>query len=143
MAAIILKAPQKREIANYGLAMHYDAKTNITTALLYGTDVLVCNSGAALAAQHPNPHPPVGDRIFTYIHNIRDGHKQCARLQIATIIQSAPEAWKQPLFLPCVLLQDHMDRTHQYCEHGQVSTEMWDIMNGLGSLSSIRNERSR
>ena len=39
---VTLKAPNLRSVGNWSLSAHYDVLSGVTTAVLYGTNVIVC-----------------------------------------------------------------------------------------------------
>ncbi|KAF2103587.1 hypothetical protein NA57DRAFT_53103 [Rhizodiscina lignyota] len=131
---IVLKIPQKREIGNHGLSMYYDTHIGLTTALLYGMDILVCDD--TTSNEHPNPPIPASEEDdFSLVWKEK---KQARRPKLLSMIRSCSKAWVHPLVLPCLLLEEHMRKTKEYCEHGLVRTEMWNIMNSLGMRGDDR-----
>lgn len=159
-----MKFPQKREVRNCGLSMHFDFRTRVTTALLFGTDVVVCrpepNSPPELTDQiegHPNlvlPQELEGNkkgipalREKWFFDNIRQqskdhkkDHYQRAWPELIDVISANKDRLNHPLALPCMLLELHLAGTHEFCEHGLVAEESWNIMNTLGMRSDDRGE---
>ncbi|KAL9114442.1 MAG: hypothetical protein Q9227_001523 [Pyrenula ochraceoflavens] len=103
--SFILKAPQKREIGNYGLSLTHEVATGTTTALLYGKGVLI---------------RPEADDFWPHIPSLLE------------LLQQSTQLWSHPLLLPCLLLGDHMRRAKWFAERGTVMTETVQIEQELG-----------
>jgi hypothetical protein len=106
--AIVLKAPQKREVANYGLSLSYDVDSRTTTALLYGAEVLnrPPNPNRARMYKHK---PPMYNWPYTPPVPIPG---------LLELLRSVSYAWSHPLLLPSLLVSHHMSRTRDYINHG-------------------------
>jgi hypothetical protein len=83
--SIVIKVPQKVEIANYLLSLTYDFKTRSTTAFL-------CGGGAAL--YRPRTDEGLGWQLE----------------QIKSLLKSSHRSWDHPLLLPAILLRTHSER---------------------------------
>lgn len=153
---VVLKAPQRRDIPNYGLSMHHDLETCVTTALLYGADIQVC----AADNKHPVPAPAIhtllekiqdeneatrfekAEREFYSYFWTEEKHNECGRRPgLLSLIESSISTLQHPLALPCAILEDHMRATHESCEHGEVHAETWKIMNRLKMRGDDGNPR--
>ncbi|KAF2093918.1 hypothetical protein NA57DRAFT_80923 [Rhizodiscina lignyota] len=148
----ILKAPQKREVGNCGLSMHHDINTRVTTAFMFGTEMLICTDNAAdLGTRHPIPAvPPVttdtsdeknDEKVFSYIYTRAHPNRQVSRAELRRALEASINAFKYPLALPCTILEDHIRRTQQACEHGRASEETWKIMNYIGLRGDDHNDQ--
>lgn len=108
----ILKAPQKREIFNWGLSLSYDVETSMTTAFLYGTGLHHLSSDGC-----------------------RPQNQNRGRCPIVALVQSIKAgflAWDHPMLLPCLFLSEHLNRIIFFTTHGKVLTETVDIEAQLG-----------
>jgi hypothetical protein len=96
---ILLKVPQKYEIANYGISVSFDVHSRMTTALLFGESVtnFVYDRQKATAQPHTPDHVSPFNRLVEYLKNSR-------------------LSWDHPLLLPSALLADHLSRTRAFCE---------------------------
>ncbi|KAI1176620.1 hypothetical protein F4777DRAFT_266407 [Nemania sp. FL0916] len=83
---MVIKAHQKFQVGNYGLAFSYDFETNVSTGILHGTGMTQYGdcSGQIWSQQ-------VAAEIFEHI-------------------KAARHFWAHPLFLPAVVLQHHLLR---------------------------------
>jgi hypothetical protein len=106
--AIVLKAPQKREIANYGLSLSHDVESHTTTALIYGAEVLNRPQNQDKAQMY-NLKP----RMYNWPYSPSFGVPE-----LLDLIRSVPHTWSHPLILPSLLLSHHMFRTRAYVNHG-------------------------
>src|SRR5690348_294898 len=95
---LVIKAPQKYEIANYGLSVSFDVKTSWTTALLFGESVTE-TSWKALG-RHASDTPRMKDS-WEY---------QSPKEQILKLLRGSSLPWNHPLLLPCSLMADHSAR---------------------------------
>ncbi|KAE8381934.1 hypothetical protein BDV26DRAFT_254563 [Aspergillus bertholletiae] len=111
--SIILKAPQKYEIANYMLSLTHDATSQWTTALLAGEDII-------------DPFPQLED----YRSDLPFRSQAPGRTIRTSLVQS-PEMWNNPLTLPCILVTDHLKRLQQYCT-GPLTQQVMVIEEHLG-----------
>ncbi|KAB8237140.1 uncharacterized protein BDW43DRAFT_307421 [Aspergillus alliaceus] len=111
--SIVLKAPQKYEIANYMLSLTHDPTSRWTTALLAGEAII---------------EPP---HLFgEYPSDIPIRFRAPAGVIRASLMQS-PEAWNNPLTLPCILVTDHLKRLQNYST-GSLTQEVMIIEEQLG-----------
>ncbi|KAE8164566.1 hypothetical protein BDV40DRAFT_298367 [Aspergillus tamarii] len=111
--SIILKAPQKYEIANYMLSLTHDTTLQWTTALLAGEDII---------------------DLFPSMDDYRcelPFRSQFPGRTIRTSLAQSPEIWNNPLTLPCILLTDHLKRLQQYCA-GPLTQQVMVIEEHLG-----------
>lgn len=142
----MLKAPQKREIGNYGLSMHYEINTGVTTALLFGTDISVCgkdhNSPLTPSTSGSSTLPVFDEKTKSpWIRFPSEGTlTQFRRPELITMLESVLHSLRHPLLLPCLILEDHMRRTQNLCEHKQVFQETWQIMHKLGLRGDDRSQ---
>jgi hypothetical protein len=108
LEAIVIKAPQKREIANYGLSLSHDVESHTTTALLYGAEVL--------------NRPQTPDKGQMYSLKAQMYHWPYSPSfevpKLLDLIRSVPHIWSHPLALPSLVLSHHMSRTRAYINHG-------------------------
>lgn len=110
---MIIKAPQKREIANFGLTLSYDVSKRLNTALIYGQRL-----------------------------ELQDSHRYDPDIKhpgLLKLIGNIAVAWDNPLVLPCILLSDHIRRTKLYCDFGSVMQETFAIEHLLGVTAVGRN----
>lgn len=107
-----MKAPQKREIFNWGLSLAYDFSSASTTAFLYGTGL--------------SPHE----------NNVKhDRHKQCGRSPFEMFVCSIREAiayWDHPMLLNCLFLAEHLSCVNAFSTKGKVLAETVNIEHALG-----------
>ncbi|QMW34944.1 hypothetical protein F9C07_2280560 [Aspergillus flavus] len=111
--SIILKAPQKYEIANYMLSLTHDPASQWTTALLAGEDII------DLFPSMEDHRSELSFRSQAPGRTIRAGLAQ------------SPEMWNNPLTLPCILVTDHLKRLQQYCT-GSLTQQVMVIEEHLG-----------
>jgi hypothetical protein len=90
MPAFVIRAFQKYQVANYGLAVSFDFRTGFSTGILHGTGVV--NSELDFFLWHKTPSAELFDAIE------------------ASAVMSA-----EPLYLPVILLQHHLYRTKVFC----------------------------
>ncbi|KAI0809995.1 hypothetical protein GGR55DRAFT_647570 [Xylaria sp. FL0064] len=88
--SMILKAHQKFQVGNYGLAFSYDFNSRIATGILHGTGVTQFGDDYGLWSK------PAAAEIFEHLRTVR-------------------HLWAHPLCLPTVLLQHHLFRTDHFC----------------------------
>ena len=106
---MVIKAPQKREIFNFGLSLTYEVKSAKTSALLYGTGA---NPSSILdPGMSTDPRP-----IDKFIHAIRETY----------------HAWDHPMLLPCLFLMEHQKLISEFGSHGKVMSETVAIEHQLG-----------
>ncbi|KAF2729631.1 hypothetical protein EJ04DRAFT_580480 [Polyplosphaeria fusca] len=125
--SIILKAPQKREIANYGLSLTHCLSTHTTTALLYGAEVLLRPNSprASEFAKEPLQH----DRQHDGYGPLPGSSKPPTFLEL---LQSTAAYWTHPLLLPILLLQHHTRAIRAFVNHGTLVRETVAIERSLG-----------
>lgn len=87
---MVIKASQKFQVGNYGLAFSHDFATGISCGILHGTGVTTYGKDYDLWEK-----PPVLE-IFEHIKNTH-------------------HLWSQPMFLATILLQHHFLRTDYFC----------------------------
>ncbi|KAK2794834.1 hypothetical protein FQN51_000657 [Onygenales sp. PD_10] len=88
--AFLIRAPQKYQVANYGLAVSYDFKTRFATGILHGTGVV-----------------QGGDDFHLW--------QKCPSAELLELIKEIPDLSAEPLFLPTLLLQHHLHRARHFC----------------------------
>ncbi|KAE8307786.1 hypothetical protein BDV41DRAFT_582053 [Aspergillus transmontanensis] len=111
--SIILKAPQKYEIANYMLSLTHDTASQWTTALLAGEGII---------------------DLFPLMEDHRSElpfRAQAPGRTIRTSLAQSPDMWDNPLTLPCILVTDHLKRLQQYCT-GSLTQQVMVIEEHLG-----------
>lgn len=98
---VLLKVPQKYEIANYGLSISFDVHSRMTTAFLLGesvTNFVYERQKAIDPSQIPeHEHTSPFNRLVEYLKN-------------------SSLSWDHLLLLPSALLSDHLIRTRAFCE---------------------------
>lgn len=87
--SIVLKAHQKFQVGNYGLAYSYDFDTNVATGILHGTGITQDGDDYGLW------RAPAAAEIFAHI-------------------QTARRIWASPLCLPAMVMQHHLLRTDYF-----------------------------
>lgn len=116
---MVIKAAHKYEIGNYMLSLTHDVSTGWTSALLCGHGVLY--------------------------HRQIDKAYGRQKKQILDAISACPTLWSNPLLLPCILLQNYLQRVDEH------STILYGDLIALGNTlgvtlrggSGIREERDR
>ncbi|KAB8256651.1 hypothetical protein BDV32DRAFT_153049 [Aspergillus pseudonomiae] len=122
--SIILKAPQKYEIANYMLSLTHDTSSQWTTALLAGEDIIDL---------FPSMEDYRSERPFRF---------QVPGRTIRTSLAESPELWNNPLTLPCILITDHLKRVQQFCT-GSLTQQVMVIEEHLGVTMVGRRNQPR
>ncbi|KAF2972222.1 hypothetical protein GQX73_g1319 [Xylaria multiplex] len=89
--SMVIKAHQKFQVGNYGLAFSYDFETNMSTGILHGTGVTQYGDEYELWSKH------AAAEIFEHVKTVR-------------------HFWDHPLCLPVALLQHHLLRTDYFCQ---------------------------
>ena len=89
-SAIVIKVPQKVQIANYLLSLSHNLSTGWTTALIHGDGVM----GLASDSQE--------DKVSTISE------------QIQTLISTTNSLWAHPLLLPTILLKNYKERAEAF-----------------------------
>lgn len=88
--SMVIKASQKFQVGNYGLAFSHHFDTGTTTGILHGTGV----------TPHGRDYELWG---------------RCPITEIYDHIRTAHKLWTHPLFLPTIVLQHHLLRTEYFC----------------------------
>jgi hypothetical protein len=122
---ILLKVPQKYEIANYGISVSFDVRSRMTTALLFGESVtnFVYDRQKATPLAHTPEHEHVSpfNRLVEYL-------------------KSSRLSWDHLLLLPSALLSDHLTRTRAFCEV-RLSTKVYQMEKKIDVTQiGLRNE---
>lgn len=94
---IVIKVPQKIQVANYVLALSHDLSTGATTALINGYCAMTMRKYQT-------------DEMRTFIGDEHSVQSQYIRSQI----QANPLLWTHPMLLPVVLLENHMERAKAF-----------------------------
>jgi len=99
---ILLKVPQKYEIANYGLSISFDVRSRVSTAFLFGESVtnFIYNKHRS-TGQSTAPNTPEQESPFT---------------RLVEYLKHSCLPWDHPLLVPSALMADHFTRTRVYCE---------------------------
>ncbi|GAP82627.2 hypothetical protein SAMD00023353_0101590 [Rosellinia necatrix] len=101
--AMVLKAAQKHQLGNYGLAFSHDFATGLTTGILHGTGVATTTTtrggggGGGGGGNSGMWSRQAGAEIYEHV-------KAAAR-----------RLWPHPLFLPATVLQHHLLRADHFC----------------------------
>ncbi|KAI1419093.1 hypothetical protein F5Y12DRAFT_779702 [Xylaria sp. FL1777] len=117
---MIVKAHQKFQVGNYGLAFSYDFGANIATGILHGTGVTQYGDDYGLWSR------PAAAEIFEHI-------------------KAARHFWTHPLCLPTTLLQHHLLRTDHFCtvtlnnQHTYIQHQLGVVRAGRLSGQQPRN----
>jgi hypothetical protein len=109
---MVIKASQKFQVGNYGLAFSYDFATGISTGILHGTGV----------AKHGQDYGLWSKSAAAEIHK----H-----------IEASHRFWAHPLFLPTTLIQHHLLRTDYFCTV-ILSNQLTDVQRQLGVMRAGR-----
>ncbi|KAJ2972288.1 hypothetical protein NUW58_g9216 [Xylaria curta] len=109
---MIVKASQKFQVGNYGLAFSYDFATGLSTGIVHGTGV----------TQHGNDY------------KLWSTH---AAAEIFEHIKAGRHFWNHPLCLPTTLLQHHILRTEYFCTI-VLSNKFTDMQHQLGTVRAGR-----
>ncbi|KAI1314111.1 hypothetical protein F5Y03DRAFT_336175 [Xylaria venustula] len=118
--SMIIKALQKFQVGNYGLAFSYDFNTNVATGILHGTGVAQYGDDYGLWSMS------AAAEIFEHIKTVR-------------------HFWAHPLCLPMVLLQHHLLRTDHFCtvtlnnQHTYVQHQLGVVRSGRLAGQQPRN----
>jgi hypothetical protein len=94
---IVIKVPQKIQVANYVLALSHHLSTGTTTALING-----------YCAMTMRKYQTGEMRVF-----LGDEHSEQSR-HIRSQIQANPTLWTHPMFLPVVVLENHIHRVESF-----------------------------
>ncbi|KAI0408982.1 hypothetical protein F4802DRAFT_593834 [Xylaria palmicola] len=111
--SMIMKAHQKFQVGNYGLAFSYDFATGLCTGILHGTGVTQHGDDFAMWSKK------AGAELFEHI-------------QVA-----AHRSWAHPLFLPVTLLQHHLLRADYFCTV-VLANKHTNVQNQLGTMRAGR-----
>jgi hypothetical protein len=109
---MVIKASQKFQVGNYGLAFSHDFATGISSGILHGTGVTQYGNDYELWDK-----PPV--------------------LEILEHIKTAHRLWTHPLFLPTIVLQHHVLRTDYFCTV-VLSNRVTDLELQMGTMRGGR-----
>jgi hypothetical protein len=104
---MVIKASQKFQVGNYGLAFSYDFVTGLSTGILHGTGVTQHGGDYGLWSKH-------------------------AAAEIFDHIEVAHRFWTHPLILPTTLIQHHLLRTDYFCTV-ILSNQLMDVQRQLGT----------
>ena len=115
----MLKAPQKYEIANYGLSLSFDVKTRFTTALLYGESVTEIS------------WKEIGRHIAKVPETKKTLEYHSPKEKILELLRTSLLPWNHPLLLPSALMSDHLNRMRAFCE-GELTKDVMLIERELG-----------
>ncbi|KAI0436986.1 hypothetical protein F4803DRAFT_196878 [Xylaria telfairii] len=110
--SMIIKAHQKFQVGNYGLAFSHDFATGVSSGILHGTGVT------------------------GYGHDYNVWTKQAAA-EIFEHIKAAHHTWTHPLCLPATLLQHHLLRADYFCTV-ILSNRGMEVQRQLGTVRSGR-----
>jgi hypothetical protein len=109
---MVIKAPQKFQVGNYGLAFSHDFATGLSTGILHGTGVTQHSGDYGLWMKH-------------------------AAAEIYEHIEAAHRFWTHPLLLPTMLAQHHLLRTDYFCTV-ILSNQLTDVQRQLGTMRTGR-----
>ncbi|KAI8948827.1 hypothetical protein F4801DRAFT_555357 [Xylaria longipes] len=110
--SMIIKAHQKFQVGNYGLAFSHDFITGLSTGILHGTGV---TQG--------------GDSYGLW--------NKKAAAEVFEHIKAVHHIWAHPLCLPATLLQHHLLRTDYFCTV-ILSNHHMEVQRQLGTVRSGR-----
>ncbi|KAI1813820.1 hypothetical protein GGS20DRAFT_551625 [Poronia punctata] len=110
--SMIIKAHQKFQVGNYGLAFSYDFATSISTGILHGTGVTQTGGDYGLWSKQ-------------------------AAAEIFEHVKTARHLWTHPLFLPTILLQHHLLRADYFCTV-VLANRLTDVQHQLGTVRAGR-----
>lgn len=144
---MLLTTPQHKETDIWSISTHYCFSTGLTTAVLFGLDVVVCTDKRSNIAKtdelegHPNLPEPVdlkGSRERNQLRewhssNIHALHHQRARPHLMTMLENKKANLRHPLALVSYMLQAYAESMEESCLHGTVAQESWKLMNYLGA----------
>jgi hypothetical protein len=114
---IIVKVPQKYQIANYGLSLSHNVLTGASTALLYGTGTLTNRVDFKFWPKGQT------EEIIAQIHS-------CSAL------------WSHPMLLPNILLYHHLARTERF-SFRELAGKVVDIQDDLGLTRAGRLNKKK
>jgi Mg2+ and Co2+ transporter CorA len=112
---LLLKVPQKYEIANYGISTSSDT-SRMTTALLFGERVTNYRSEEE---EKEGANPPTEAAAPRHKH-VSPFDRLVERLKQSRL------SWDDPLLLPSAVLSDHLDRTRVFCE-GRLAAKVYQM----------------
>ncbi|KAF2096114.1 hypothetical protein NA57DRAFT_78886 [Rhizodiscina lignyota] len=149
---IIIKMPQKREIANYGLSMSYDLDTGCTTAFIFASEIMTpfetrnsesraikysprCSEAQHRVPKHDLTDKRADDKVWSASKIAMEESSKMWHTELGSVIADFYDAWAHPTCLPCIILTDHMRRTKHFCEWGKPMQLTWEIERDLGVTS--------
>ncbi|KAH7093196.1 hypothetical protein FB567DRAFT_587640 [Paraphoma chrysanthemicola] len=109
---MIMKASQKFQVGNYGLAFSHDFATGLSTGILHGTGI----------TSYGDDH---------HLWNERAG------AEIFELIKAARSSWNHALSLPAVIMQHHLLRADYFCTV-VLANQFTDVQRDLGTARSGR-----
>lgn len=109
---MIMKAAQKYQVGNYGIAFSHDFDTGVSTGILHGTGV----------TSYGEDHP-LWD---TY-----------AAAEMFELVKAVKSLWSHPLLLPITVMQHHLLRADYFCTV-LLSNQFTDVTRQLGTTRSGR-----
>lgn len=109
---MVIKASQKFQVGNYGLAFSHDFATGLSTGILHGTGVTQHGGDYGLWSKH-------------------------AAAEIFEHIKVAHRFWTHPLFLPTTLIQHHLLRADYFCTV-ILSNQLTEVQLQLGTVRAGR-----
>jgi hypothetical protein len=109
---MVIKASQKFQVGNYGLAFSHDFTTGLSTGILHGTGVTGQGLDYPLWEKYP------AAEIFEHVNTMH-------------------RLWAHPLILPVALLQHHIARTDFFCTI-QLANQHTDVQHQLGTMRAGR-----
>ncbi|KAK1584947.1 uncharacterized protein LY79DRAFT_559858 [Colletotrichum navitas] len=110
--ALTVKLPQMFQLGNLGLAMSHHLETGTTVAFLHGWNV------------------------FSNRNYVTDEPTVSHAEDLCGMMQSATTLWAHPLFLPAVLVREHLSRAEAF--KSRLEPKVTDIERGLGVTRSAR-----
>ncbi|ORY19019.1 hypothetical protein BCR34DRAFT_582580 [Clohesyomyces aquaticus] len=109
---MVIKAAQKFQIGNYGLAFSYDFATKTTADILHGTGITY--NGRDYGLWHMNAAAEIFDHI-----------------------RAAESLWAHPLLAPLTIFQHHVMRMDYFCTI-KLPEQLMDIQVRLGTTTAGR-----
>lgn len=109
---MVLKASQKYQIGNYGLAFTHDFTSGTTSGILHGTGV-------------------------TYEGRDHEDWEKWPAAEIFELFKTSRRFWSHPLGLPLIVLQHHVLRTDYFCKC-VLSDRSMEVQRKLGVMRAGR-----